>query len=431
MRMKKRNWPASVALAIGLGFSAVANAAATPPELTSFSGAYLAGRAAEADNDLDSAISYYRRALAVSPDNQALQQSIMLALVAKGSFDEALPYAEKLKSVADVERFSRVALAIDAFRKDKFTDAETFLKLALESDLDRLITGVMTAWAKAGSGDSAGAMTVLDRLDGPEWYSLFRNIHRALILDFAGRKEDARAVYDETAITRSAADVAPEAYVRLVEAYAGFLARDGKKDEALQMLDRVNEFSTGRPTTAALRKDIQAGKPIPMFIATAREGAAEILLDVASALNRGGGESFVRIYLQFARALTPANDAVLIQLGGVAEQQQNLEEAIEIYGKVSADSPLKRIAELQMGLDLAELKRTDEAVSHLKALLDQDPDDMRAYLALGGVYAGVEDFRAAAQVYDRAVERLKAPTKGEWSVFYQRGIAYERLKEWP
>jgi Flp pilus assembly protein TadD len=98
---------------------------------------------------------------------------------------------------------------------------------------------------------------------------------------------------------------------------------------------------------------------------------------------------------------------------------------------VSAKSPLKRVAELQLGLNLAELKRTDEAVKHLKVLLDQQPDDMRAYLALGGVHAGVDDFKSAAAIYDRAVERLKKPTRADWSIFYQRGIAYERLKQWP
>jgi Flp pilus assembly protein TadD len=56
---------------------------------------------------------------------------------------------------------------------------------------------------------------------------------------------------------------------------------------------------------------------------------------------------------------------------------------------------------------------------------------MRAYLALGGVYASKEDFRNAASVYDRAVDRLKKPTKADWNIYYQRGIAYERLKEWP
>ena len=42
-----------------------------------------------------------------------------------------------------------------------------------------------------------------------------------------------------------------------------------------------------------------------------------------------------------------------------------------------------------------------------------------------------EDFRSAADVYDKAVGHLKMPTGADWNIFYQRGIAYERLKEWP
>lgn len=439
MRMKRNAWLAATAVAAFLGAAqapAIAQQStieqgAVPVPAASFSGAYLAGRAAEADNDLPNAIRYYKQALIASPEDQALQQSLMLAMIANGDFDESLALAEKLKAVADVERFSRVALAIDAFRKQKFDDAEVLLKLVAESDLDKLIAGVMTAWAKAGGGDGEGAVEYLGTLRGPEWYNLFLNVHRALIADFAGMKDVAAKAYDETAIARSAADVAPEAYVRLIEAYSGFLARNGEKAKALDVLRRVDEFSPSRPTTLALRKDIAAGKDIPKLALTARDGAGELLLDIASALNRGGGEAFVRLYLQMGRVLAPKNDAILVQLGTVAEQQDHLEEAIKFYEQVPAESPLRRIAELQLGLDLAELKRTDEAVKHLTSLLDKEPDDMRAYLALGGVHAGAENYADAAKVYDRAVERLKSPTKADWSIFYQRGIAYERLKQWP
>jgi tetratricopeptide (TPR) repeat protein len=398
---------------------------------TSFSGAYLAGRAAEADNNLDQAIAYYKQGLEVDPDDKAMQQSLMLALISNGLFDEALPVAEKLKQVADVERFSRVALAVDAIRSKKFIEAENYLKLALTSDLDKLIAGVLTAWVKTGAGDPKAGMEYLGTLKGPEWYNLFLNVHKALIADYADLKPEAAAAYEETTIARSQADVAPEAYVRLLESYAGFLARTGDKAKALEVLNRVDEFNPLRPTTATLRADIAAGKPIPKVVPTVQDGAAEMLFDIATALNRGGGEAFVRLYLQMARALSPANDAVLVQLGGVSEQQGNLEEAIKFYGDVPDASPLRRIAELQMGLDLAELKRTDEAVKYLNDLLARDPDDIRAYLALGGVHAGAEDFASAAKVYDRAVEHVKNPQRSDWSLFYQRGIAYERLKQWP
>ena len=74
---------------------------------------------------------------------------------------------------------------------------------------------------------------------------------------------------------------------------------------------------------------------------------------------------------------------------------------------IPADSPMKRIAEMQRGLNLADLDRHDEAIRQLTKLSTRIPSDMRAYLALGGVYAAKEDFRNAADVYDRAVARLR------------------------
>src|SRR5690606_21190803 len=124
----------------------------------------------------------------------------------------------------------------------------------------------------------------------------------------------------------------------------------------------------------------------------------------------------------YADALLPNNDSILIQLAGVAEQQGDAETAIGHYSQIPAGSAMKRVAELQLGLNLADLDRHDEAIEHLKAALEEAPDDMRAYLALGGVYASQENFAAAAELYDRAVERIDTPTRAEWNIFYQRGI---------
>lgn len=434
MRLHHGNWLGALVLAAGIGMISGSGHAKTSEESVSigtFSGALLAARAAEADNDLDNAIRYYQRAISFDPENDSLRQSLMLALISEGRFNEALPHAEKLKSVAEVERFSRLALAVDSFRRDAYGDAENWLKLALESDLDRLVTGLMTAWAKAGKGEGPDALAAIDKLEGPQWYSLFKGFHRALVAETVGLKDEARNAYAATVENTGAGGAAPDAYLRAVEAYAGFLARQGEKDAALEVIDKGLEFSSNRIQLQVLRDRIERGDRVKPLIANVRDGAAEVLLNVGAALNRGGGETFVRLYLQYARALKPDSDAILLQLAAVAEQQNNGAEAIELYRKVPADSPLKRVAELQLGLNLADLDRHDEAVRHLKSLLKQHPDDMRAYLALGGVYAAKEDYRSAANVYDRAVARLKEPTNADWNIFYQRGIAYERLKEWP
>lgn len=434
MRRMSVGWLASVSALAGLmviGQPVLAKQSEEPVRISSLSGAYLAARVAEVDNDLDGAINYYKRALAFDTDNRDIQQSLMLALLAQGRFDESLPYAEKLKAVPDVERFSRLALAIDAIRKNDYRASENFLKLTVESDLDRLITSVMTAWSKAGAGDTKDAVNYLDKLQGPDWYTLFTTYHRALIADVGGKPQDADKVYQSLIDDAAAGGAAPETWLRAAEAYASSLAHRGEKKKALAVLDKADEFANGRLALMSLRSKIEKGEPVPLLIATPADGASEILVDLATALNRGGGEPFVRLYLQYALALKPDSDAALLQLAALAEQQDKAEEAIDLYRRVPADLPMKRAAELQLGLNLADLKRSDEAITHLKELLAAAPDDMRAYLALGGVYSSTENYRAAADIYDQAIERLKNPGKNDWNIFYQRGIAYERLKEWP
>ena len=434
MRQAGRRWLTGLAIFTGVAVSGLpvhASQSSAPVEITSFSGAYLAAHIAQVDNDLDNAITYYKQALAFDPEDASLQQSLMLTLIAQGRFEESLPYADKLKETPEIERFSRVALAIDSFRKKDFGKAEYWLKLSLESDLDRLIAGVMTAWAKQGAGDGEAALKFLDKLGGPEWFDLFKSCHRALVADVSGFADKADAAYSATLENVSAGGAAPETWMRCAQAYAGFLARKGDKDKALSVLDQVEAFAPGKIEIVDLRGKITKGEQVKPLVATASDGAAEILLDLATALNRGGGEPFVRLYLEYALALRPDNDAALVQLASVAEQMKDSEKAIELYRRIPADSPLKGISDLQLGLNLADLDKKDEAIAHLKALVEASPEDMRGYLALGGVYSSKEDFSSAADLYDKAVALLKTPAPTDWNVFYQRGIAYERLKEWP
>ncbi|RUU97426.1 tetratricopeptide repeat protein [Mesorhizobium sp. M6A.T.Cr.TU.017.01.1.1] len=434
MRQGCARWLTRLAIVTGMaisGLPALAKETTEPVKITSFSGAYLAARVAEGDNDLDNAIAYYKQALAFAPDDTSLQQSLMLSLIAQGRFEESLVYADKLKAVPDVERFSRLALAVGSFHKKDFTKAEYWLKLSLESDLDRLISGVMTGWAKQGAGDASEAMASIDKLQGPDWFGLFKSFHRALIADASGLPEKADAIYAATLQDTATGSAAPETWMRNAQAYASFLARKGDKDKALSVLDQAEAFASGKVEISALRDKITKGEKIEPFVAGPSDGASEILLDLATALNRGGGEPFVRLYLQYALALKPDSDVALVQLAAVSEQLKDGEGAIAFYRRIPASSPLKELSELQLGLNLADLDRHDEAISHLKALVEAHPSDMRTYQALGGVYASKEDFRSAADLYDKAVAALKAPTRADWNIFYQRGIAYERLKEWP
>src|SRR5262249_985422 len=116
---------------------------------------------------------------------------------------------------------------------------------------------------------------------------------------------------------------------------------------------------------------------------------------------------------------------------GLAEGIDKPERAIEWYKRVPADSPLRRVSELQLGLNLANTGKIEEARAHLKASITTEPGDIRGYLAYGSLLSDQKEYDEMAKTYDKAVEIIgPMPKRNDWSIFFQRGIAYERLKKW-
>jgi len=417
--------PASGALA-----KATTDPVSPPVRAGSFAGAYLAARTAESDNNLAAAVDFYRQAMAFDPGNAQIKQDLLLVLLTEGRFNDALPLAEELKNIPDIERFSRVALAIDAINRKQYRKVGPLLMLSLQSDMDRLSTGFMSAWVKVGQGNPKQALADIQKMQGPEWYGLFRTYNSALIADLAGQKQEARDFYQQALDDRPGGSAAPDTYERIVMAYASFKLRQGDKEGAIKILKDAEELLNGRMTITEMREKIEAGEKYGRLIKTAQEGAAEALYTLGTAINRSGAEAFAKLYLQMSLPLRPDNDATLYQLGDISAKLRQPEKAIEYYGRVPEKSPYRRDAEMQRALNLAENDQSAEAIKQLKILLDRDKADMRTYLALGGVYAQDKNFADAAKIYDAAVEQIKTPERKDWPVFYQRGIAYERLKEW-
>ena len=198
------------------------------------------------------------------------------------------------------------------------------------------------------------------------------------------------------------------------------------------MLDQVDSFSAGRVPIAALRADIAGRQADAAAGPGPSEGASEVLLDLATAMNRGGGEAFVRLYLQYALALKPDSDVVCCSSPPSPSSRSDGEEAIALYRQIPADLAAEaggRPAARPEPCRSRAPRRGDRAAE--EACSTQQPDDMRAYLALGGVYASKEDFRSRPTSTTARSAACRSRPPQNWNIFYQRGIAYERLKEWP
>lgn len=396
----------------------------------SFAGAYLAGRVAENDNNMPATIDFYRQALAFDPSNLQLKQDLFLALLTNGQFEEALPWAKELQNNPEIERFSRLTLAVDAISRQQFRQARPLLDYSVQSDMDKLSSQLIKAWANYGAGNPKNAAAAIEAIKGPEWFNLFRTYNSALMADLSRQQERAEDFYQKAVVDKAGGGAAPDTYERIVISYASFKARTGDIKAAIEILKNAEELLTGRKTLAEMRHTLEAGKVPARLIDSPQQGAAEVLYALGTAINRSGAEAFAKLYLQLSLPLRPNNDATLFQLGDISAKLRQPESAIDYYGRVSEESYYRIDAEMQLALNLAESERENEAIEHLTALLERDRKDMRTYLALGSVYAQSKDYANSAKIYDQAVALIEKPERADWTIYFQRGISYERLKQW-
>ncbi|MEL6201849.1 MAG: tetratricopeptide repeat protein [Pseudomonadota bacterium] len=414
-----------------LGYPAYAETSETfhTPART-FSGAFLAAAAARNDNDFAIAARYYDEALRFDPENEGLKQELMVALLTDGQFDTALIHARELTSSLDAERVARLIVGVEEVRSGEYGQAQATLLITNQNELERLLAGIMRAWAGAGLGNTQGAIDSVVNLSGPDWFGIFQNYHSALMAQAAGDIEQAKVLFQDGLNDTAGSGAAPLTFLRMIRAYAAMLQSEGELSEAQAVLERGLTVAPTNPLLLAASASIAVDEPMDVAPYDPAKGVAEILLNLGSAINRDGAESFAALYLEMARASWPEEPQVLFELGSTAERLDQVEKAITYYEQVDANSPLHRVAALQQGLALSDLDRNDEAKVTLRALIDESPSDFRGYMALGGVHSFLREWEDASAVYTDALNNIEADDPRFWTVHYRLAISYERQKEW-
>ncbi|MDQ0315858.1 tetratricopeptide repeat protein [Amorphus orientalis] len=393
--------------------------------LRSLSGSFLAARHAGNLKDLDSAAAFYKRALAADPGNEVLLDRTVMMLVASGAIPEAVDLADDLAEADPSNQLAALTLAVSALQEGETDKArEALVPLANGSPLPELTAALLTAWSYVADDDIDSALAALDDLEGPDWYKAFTVRHAGLILDMAGRHEEAVERLEE------AFEADPRA-LRGLDAVARAAARAGNRDKAQDIVAEFAETSGEHPLVIQLQEQLASSDPVAPQIETAHAGAAEALFDLGVAVGQDGGEEYAAGYLQLAIHLGPDTSMPAFSLASLHESMQQHEQAIAVYRTIPETSPLSRSAKVQIGLNLNAIDKVDAAKAQLEPLVDEDPSDLSAIVALGNVMRSHDDFAGAREVYSKGLATLDEPGREHWTLFYFRGIANERLDRWP
>jgi tetratricopeptide (TPR) repeat protein len=411
--------------------TAIAAQGSTPRALTmqeisrlSPSGSYLAARHAGQHRDSAAASVYYRAALRADPRNNDLLSQAFLSSLVDGDVDEAVRLAERVVQVNRNHRIARLTLGVRAIKQRQYSAARQQLALAARDPITELTATLLTSWTQMASNEVRAAIDGIDKLSGPDWYAIFRDLHAGMILDLAGRSRDAGKRLER------AHQLDPNA-LRAVDAFGRWTSRHGSKADALKIFEDFDKVLPRHPLIREAIDEIKEDEKLGPLVESAQAGAAEALYGLGGSLGRqGGGEDLGLVYLQLAIYLQPQHALALLSLADLYENLKKPELAIRTYQRIPEDSPLRRNAEIQLGVNLDSVERTDEAKKHLNKLIVERPGDLDAVLALGNILRSRKQFAECSQVYSQGIEALPRVEKSHWVIFYFRGICNERSKKW-
>ena len=388
------------------------------------SGSYLAARHASVERDAASAATFYRSALRTDPKNNELLDRAFISSLADGDIDEAVRLADRILAVDKTNRVARLVIGVRDLRQRKYASAQTSINQSIRGPITDLVATLLSGWASYGAGDAKGAVANIDKLTGPEWYPIFKDLHSAMILELAGKEKEA-------GVRLERAYKLEDSMLRVSDDYARWLSRNKDAASAEAVYEAFEKKLPRHPLVQDALREVKAGKKLPPLVDTPQAGAAEALYGIGSTLTRRGGEDLALVYLQLALYLVPNHPMALLSLADLYESVKKPAMAIKVYERVPASSPLKRNAQIQLAIDLDSVDRTDEAIKILKGVTADDPKDVEAVMALGNIERGRKKFTDCVGTYSQGIDLLpKANDKNSWVYYYYRGICEERSKQW-
>jgi tetratricopeptide (TPR) repeat protein len=403
--------------------SALAQAPAASPHVSA-SGSFLAAQHASRERDAAAAATFYRSALRGDPRNNELLDRTFLSVLLNGDVEEAVRLADQVLKVDKEDRIARLVLGVRAIKQKQYQVARQQFAQSVRGPITDLAATLLSAWTQDTAAESKAAVDAIDKLSGPEWYGIFKELHSGMILDVAGQKKDAGKRLEHAYKLDATA-------LRVVQAYGSYLSRNGSKDDALKTFKAFDEVLPRHPLITEAIADVNAGKKLPILIDSPQTGAAEVLYGLGAALGRRGGEDLGLIYLQLSLYLVPSHQLALLSLADLYEGLKKPDLAIKTYERMPPGSPLQRSALIQRAIDLDGSDRTDEAKADLEKLIAASPADLEAIMALGNLQRGRKMFAECADVYSKGLATMAVADKSAWTLFYFRGICYERSKQWP
>jgi tetratricopeptide (TPR) repeat protein len=388
-------------------------------------GTYLAGRHAEQLRDYPAAAAWFDKAINGDPDAPELISRTFLMAVGAGNWDRARALAPEELKLDPGDALAELVLLVDALKAGDAAAAVTFAAALPQDGVHRFIRPLVLAWTTMAAGDFPGAEAALQSLEKFNGFQPLEDFQLGLLYDFAGQTDKANERFNKTLAASK------QLNWRLTDAIANFYERHGREADAKALYHKFIEQNVGSEIAQSVLAKRQPGVPKPL-VGSASDGLAGALFDLASVLNQAETLDLALVYDRFALALQPNFGLAQLLLADILATQDKPEQSLAALDKIPLDSPYSWSARLRVAANLETLDRTDEAIAQLKQMASESPNSISPDVELGDALRNKKRFGEAVTAYDEAIRRAAAEgLPDRWSLFYDRGVSYERSGQWP
>jgi tetratricopeptide (TPR) repeat protein len=214
---------------------------------------------------------------------------------------------------------------------------------------------------------------------------------------------------------------------RLRIAGAALLARKRDRDAALTLLEG------DAPALVTARRLVEGRRPLPGEIASARAGAAELMVRVAGDLYRQNINDLALRMARIATFLAPGNSETWLVTADLLAARQRHGPALAALAQVDPSDPFTGAAQDSRIKLLVDAGRQQEALALAQAAASASGATAADWTRLGMLLSELERQNEAAQAFERALQ-LRATSESahtEWTLRLLKGGALEQAGRWP
>ena len=388
--------------------------AASVPKKFSGAGSYLMGRHAVVARDTDRAAENFRAALILDSNNTTLLEQSFQSEIQHGDIAAAMIVLKRAEKAGAVVPFMHLAQAIGHAKEDDWLRAQIRLAQLPKSRINQILGPLLQGWAAAGLKDWAASRAAFEKVEALPGFDYLALLHSGNAARLEGDLKRADRAFEEVM------EFTPTARIVLA-AWQNFMA-NGRLDRAQRILAKYPGHKFVAPKTADPLSD--------SAILSAGDGVSEALCDVAQLLFVRNDETTALIMTQLALYIRPSFAPGKILIGELLDQRGQPAAALEIYRGIAENSAYHKTAQMHIAYGLRALDRVEEAVQHLRDFATTRPEDPAPWKTIGDIERSRKSWLAAVAAYDAAIERIEDGSPRDWDLFYSRGIAFERGKQW-